>query len=172
MKIGIFSDSHDHMENIKKAISIFIEQKVEKIVHCGDIVAPFVKRVMTDLKDKNIEAVGVYGNNDGERNGLIKILGEVLEIKGDFHEVEWNSKKIAITHGTDNRILENLIEAQKYDLILTGHTHQIRKEKRNKTIILNPGETCGYLTGKATCAVMELTENDISLEKIEIVEIK
>ena len=46
MKIGVFSDSHDHMENIRKAVDIFLEQKVEKIVHCGDIIAPFMVRAM------------------------------------------------------------------------------------------------------------------------------
>ena len=54
IKIGVFSDSHDHMENIRKAIEIFLEQKVEKIVHCGDIVAPFMVRAMSELKGKPI----------------------------------------------------------------------------------------------------------------------
>ena len=90
MKIGVFSDSHDHMDNIRKVVDIFLEQKVEKIVHCGDIIAPFMVRAMSELKGKAIEVIGVYGNNDGERLGLYKILGEIMKIKGDFHEVTWN----------------------------------------------------------------------------------
>ena len=171
MKIGVFSDSHDHMDNIRKAVDIFLEQKVEKIVHCGDIIAPFMVRAMSDLKGKDIEIIGVYGNNDGERLGLYKILGEIMKIKGDFHEVTWNEKKIAVYHGTDNRILDSVIKSQKYDLVLCGHTHQVRIEKQGKTVICNPGETCGYLSGKATCAVVDLTSETFDTKSIKIFDI-
>ena len=168
MKIGIFSDSHDHMDNIRKAVDIFLEQKVEKIVHCGDIIAPFMVRAMSELKGKDIEVIGIYGNNDGERLGLDKILGEIMKMKGDFHEVTWNEKIIGIYHGTDNRILDSIIKSQKYDLILCGHTHQVRIEQQGKTVICNPGETCGYLFEKATCAVVDLTSEPFDTKSIKI----
>ena len=171
MKIGVFSDSHDHMDNIRKVVGIFLEQKVEKIVHCGDIVAPFMVRAMSELKGKAIEVIGVYGNNDGERLGLYKILGEIMKIKGDFHEVTWNEKNISVYHGTDNRLLESVIKSQKYDLVLCGHTHQVRIEQQGKTVVLNPGETCGYLSGKATCAVADLASEPFDTNSIKIFEI-
>lgn len=171
MKIGIFSDSHDHMDNIRKAVDIFLEQKVEKVVHCGDIVAPFMVRAMSDLKGRGIEVIGIYGNNDGERLGLYKILGEIMKMKGDFHEITWNEKKIAVYHGTDKRILDSVIKSQNYDLILCGHTHQVRIEQQGKTVICNPGETCGYLFGKATCAVIDLTNEPFDTKSIKIFEI-
>jgi len=96
MKIGIFSDSHDKMDNIRRVVDIFLEQKVDKVVHCGDIVAPFMVRAMSELEGKDIEIIGIYGNNDGERLGLYKMLGKIMKMKGDFHEVVWNEKKIAI----------------------------------------------------------------------------
>ncbi|MHA1766297.1 MAG: metallophosphoesterase [Promethearchaeota archaeon] len=171
IKIGVFSDSHDHMENIRKAIEIFLEQKVEKIVHCGDIVAPFMVRAMSELKGKPIEVIGIYGNNDGERLGLYKILGEIMKMKGDFYDVIWDEKKIGVYHGTDNRILESLIKSQIYDLVLCGHTHQVRVEQQGRTIILNPGETCGYLFGKATCAVVDLASEPFDTNSIKILDI-
>ena len=171
MKIGVLSDSHDHMENIRKAVDIFLEQKVEKVVHCGDIVAPFMVRAISDLEGKDIEVIGIYGNNDGERLGLYKILGQIMKMKGDFHEVTWDEKKIAVYHGTDNRILDSIIKSQKYDLVLCGHTHQMRVEQQGKTVILNPGETCGYLFGKATCAVVDLASEPFDTKSISIFEI-
>jgi hypothetical protein len=171
MKIGVFSDSHDHMDNIRKVVDIFLEQKVEKVVHCGDIVAPFVVRVMGELEGKDIEVIGIYGNNDGERLGLYKWLGKIMKMKGDFHEVVWNEKKIAIYHGTEKTILDCIIESQKYDLVLCGHTHQVRIEQQGKTLILNPGETCGYLFGKATCAVVDLASESFDTKSIRIIEI-
>jgi putative phosphoesterase len=128
-------------------------------------------RAMSELKGKAIEGIGVYGNNDGERLGLYKLLGEIMKMKGDFHEVTWNEKLIAIYHGTDNRILDSIIKSQKYDLILCGHTHQVRIEKQGKTVIVNPGETCGYLTGKATCVVIDLVSDPFDTNSIKIFEI-
>ncbi|KKM79784.1 hypothetical protein LCGC14_1346400, partial [marine sediment metagenome] len=46
------------------------------LIHCGDYVAPFVKRWFDKLDDsikKNF--YGVFGNNDGERLFLKKNLG-------------------------------------------------------------------------------------------------
>ena len=85
MKIGVFSDSHDHMTNIKKVTQLFLKEKVAKIVHFGDFIAPFIKNSMMELKDTSIEVLGVFGNNDGERSGILKILGQIMDVKGDFH---------------------------------------------------------------------------------------
>ena len=37
---------------------------------------------------------------------------------------------------------------EKNDLILHGHTHRFRLEKKEKCIIFNPGECAGFLEGK------------------------
>ncbi len=172
MKIGLFSDSHDNMKNITKAVDIFVENGVKKIIHCGDLVAPFIGRAMTRLHDTKIETIGVFGNNDGERDHMNELLGKAMKIKGDFMELTLQGKKTAVYHGTDQRILDNLIKSQKYDLILTGHTHQIRVETFKKTLVVNPGETCGYLTDRATCAIINLEdEKKPSEEAVEIVDI-
>jgi putative phosphoesterase len=172
MKIGVFSDSHDHMVNIESAVQKFIDAGVEKIVHCGDLVAPFIKRAMLDLeKHPEIERIGVFGNNDGERPGIRHILKGMMEFKGDFTAVEWNGCKIAIYHGTELGLLDGLIYSGKYDLILTGHTHQLRVEQINKTLVVNPGETCGYLTGKATCAIINLTTAHPTPENVQILQL-
>ncbi|MHA1673825.1 MAG: metallophosphoesterase [Promethearchaeota archaeon] len=169
MLVGIIADSHDHLPNITKAIDFFIAEGVEKIIHCGDYVAPFVIRAMKALETTNIEAIGVFGNNDGERGGLHKILGKTLKIFGEFHELELNNHKIAIYHGTDARILHSIIHSQDYELVLTGHTHEVKIEKYQKTLIVNPGETCGYLTGNPTCAVIDLSTQILTVESVTIV---
>ena len=171
MHIGVFSDSHDHLPNIQRVIEIFLGKHVEKIVHCGDLVAPFIRRVLTGLEGTNIETVGVYGNNDGERTHLNRILSPFMEIKGDFHEMTWSDHKhkIALYHGTDPRILQAIITSKIYDLVLTGHTHEIRVEMVGETLVVNPGETCGYLTGNATCAVIDLSRHPLTPDVVQII---
>jgi hypothetical protein len=168
MLIGILADSHDHLPYIKKAIAFFLEHKVEKIVHCGDIVAPFINRSLTALKGTNIEMIGVFGNNDGERDHMNRLLGDVMSVKGDFIEVCWGGKNIAIYHGTILPLNDALIQSQKYDLVLSGHTHEIHVEKIKNTLFVNPGEVCGYLTGNPTCAIIDLSGEKLDTENVKI----
>ena len=63
MQVGIFSDSHDNIPKIRKAISIFNERQVNLTIHAGDLVAPFAAK---ELKQLQMKYVVVFGNNDGE----------------------------------------------------------------------------------------------------------
>jgi putative phosphoesterase len=173
MKIGVLSDSHDHLTNIKKAIDLFVEARVDKIVHCGDMVAPFIIRAMGTLENaKQIEVIGIYGNNDGERAGLRKVLKGFMEIKGDFYETTWDQVKIAVYHGTELKLLDALIQSKLYNIIFCGHTHQLRVETVNGVLVVNPGETCGYLTGRPTCVIVDLKEGkNITKDNVQIIDL-
>ncbi|MHA1341094.1 MAG: metallophosphoesterase [Promethearchaeota archaeon] len=166
MKIGVISDTHDHMENVKKAVNIFLERKVDAVFHCGDIIAPFMWMPFEELKKREIPFYAVYGNNDGERAGLKTIFGKVCEIKGDFLEMELDGKKIIMFHHLSNEMVDALAKSGKYDLILKGHTHQKVNKKLGKTLLINPGEACGYLSGIASIAIVNL--DDLSTEIIDI----
>jgi uncharacterized protein len=40
MKIGLISDTHDNIQNIQNAISLFNDKHVSFVIHGGDIVSP------------------------------------------------------------------------------------------------------------------------------------
>jgi putative phosphoesterase len=63
--------------------------------------------------------------------------------------------------------LEALIDSKGFDVILYGHTHEVKIEHRFRSIIVNPGELCGYLTGKPTMAIL-----DTETKKVEILNIQ
>jgi putative phosphoesterase len=44
----------------------------------------------------------------------------------------------------------------KYDVIIFGHTHKPAVQKEGKALLINPGETGGWLTGKSTAALLDL----------------
>ena len=80
MKIGIISDSHDHLENISKSVQIFKNKNVEYVLHIGDYINPDSVRACKDIK-----LVGIFGNNDGDKFRLIAAFNEINgEIRGDF----------------------------------------------------------------------------------------
>jgi putative phosphoesterase len=162
MLVGLISDSHDNLPAIEAAALRLKERKVELVLHAGDIIAPFVATVLVKCGAK---VIAVYGNNDGERAGLRKRFKEIGELKGDVAEVDLGLKKAAVYHGQEEALASALIASGKYDLVVLGHTHKPVIEMKGRTLVVNPGECCGYLSGKRTFAVL-----DTETMKAELVE--
>ncbi|MFX0003729.1 MAG: metallophosphoesterase [Promethearchaeota archaeon] len=159
MLIAVISDTHDHKNNILKAVSIINERDADVLIHCGDYVAPFVRRWFNELKDSiKQNFFGVFGNNDGEILFLRKNLGQICEFPQNGNEMilELEGKKIFVSHMPREQTIEALGDSGHFDIILTGHTHILSNKKLdNGTLVMNPGELCGYLTGKATFVIVD-----------------
>ena len=139
MKIAIFSESHDHVSNMGRAVRIAKERGVEKAFHLGDYVAPFVIPAMEGL-----DVVGVLGNNDGEVMGLENAFAGISgTLAGGGYECEIDGFKIALYHGTVARIRDSLVGSGEYDVVLCGHTHKRAEEVVGKTLFVNPGTVNG-----------------------------
>ncbi|MEJ2243776.1 MAG: metallophosphoesterase [Candidatus Bathyarchaeota archaeon] len=54
-----------------------------------------------------------------------------------------------------------------YDILITGHTHEAKIYRKGQMLVINPGETCGLLTGKSTIAIL-----DTDKLEAEIIELK
>jgi uncharacterized protein len=157
MKIGIMSDSHDNLPNIRKALALFAQHGATALIHTGDIVAPFsVKEILKFPGD----AYGVFGNNDGEIAGIKKLWKHVYHGPYLF---ELAGLRIVAAH--DEADLERSMYAN-VDVIVFGHSHE-KTLRPGKPLVVNAGETGGWLTGKPTCAILD-TEGP----KVEILEIK
>jgi len=156
--IGVMSDSHDNMDAIRKAVSFFNENDVELVIHAGDVVSPFTAEEFKKLK---CDMLLIYGNNDGDKLYLKERFANIGEFHRDPYIFELYGKRIAVTHVPE--IVDAL--ATKYDIVIYGHTHRkdLRKEK---SLILNPGESCGYLTGARSIAL--LYPKDMTAEIIDL----
>lgn len=153
MKIGLISDTHDRLPFIERAIKKMNEEKVELVLHAGDYSAPFVASRFKPLKARMI---GVFGNNDAEKELLRRNFEKIgVEIRGRFAEIQVEGLKIALLHGEDEELLNSLLSTRSYDVIVYGHTHRSKIQKVEGTLAVNPGEVCGYLSGKATAAILE-----------------
>ncbi|MFX0100877.1 MAG: metallophosphoesterase family protein, partial [Candidatus Hodarchaeota archaeon] len=80
--------------------------------------------------------------------------------------------KILMLHGhtISEEMIDSIAASGKYDLVFYGHFHKIRDEIiSEKTRVLNPGEACGYLTGKSTAMLLEIDENKkLNVELLEL----
>jgi hypothetical protein len=166
MLVGLISDTHDNLPMVEKAIKRLNEEKVGLVLHAGDYVAPFV---IPRFKDLQAKLIGVFGNNDGDHELLKKRFSENknLEIRGSFAEIKADNLKIALLHGSEEELLRALIESESFDVIVHGHMHEADVYRKDKTLIINPGEVCGYLTGKSTIALLDTLKHEARL--IELV---
>jgi len=160
MLIGIMSDTHDNLPAIRKAVEFFNERNVDLVIHAGDYVAPFVAQ---ELKNLKAPLRGVFGNNDGERKGLYEALG----IYDELIELEADGMKIAVTHGTNEVLVKALAHSRLYDVVIVGHTHHYEIQEVGRTVLVNPGEVCGYLTGVKSVALLDTRKREVRIINLD-----
>ncbi|MDP8207205.1 MAG: metallophosphoesterase [Candidatus Electryonea clarkiae] len=140
MRLGIMTDSHDHLRNLGRAVLEFKRRNAEAIIHSGDFVAPFTIDV---LKHAGCPVYSVYGNCDGERIGLsnrFKEIHEKSEINTEPHIYELDGLRIVVMHHP--AWIESFASTKQADIIVYGHLHKLHIENRPPWII-NPGEVFG-----------------------------
>lgn len=165
MIVGIISDTHDRLPFLDKAVNLLNEERVGLILHAGDYISPFV---VPHFKPLKVNFIGVFGNNDGDRELLKKQFSELgAEIRGRFTELIVEGLRIAMLHGDEEGLLRSLIRVESHDVIVHGHTHEAKTYRKGETLVINPGETCGYLTGKATIATLNTQTLDVKIIPIE-----
>jgi hypothetical protein len=161
MIVGIMADTHDRLPMIEKAVERLNAERVELALHAGDYIAPFVLPYFEPL---NAGLIGVLGNNDGDREFLKKRFARLgAELRGKFAEIIVDGTKIVMVHGDEEDMLRSLINSESYDVVVHGHTHEAKTYRNGKTLVINPGEACGYLTGKSTIAVLNTATLDVKV---------
>ena len=161
MLLGVVSDTHNRISNVEKIVEIFNSNKVDLVIHTGDITQAKILDIFCGLKSS---LLGVFGNNDLNEPGLeesVKRNGFKFSLPPLITSI--SGKKIAILHEPDE--IENIIKREKnLDLILHGHTHRYRDEIVEGVKIFNPGECAGSINGKN--AVGLITLNNLETERI------
>ena len=162
MKIGIISDTHEHIVNIEKAKKAFTERGASPVIHLGDYCAGPTIRALAGTK-----LIGILGNNDGDPLRIEKNFSQIgADFRWDFCVLEFDGLKIACYHGTVPEITDALIRSKQYDVVLFGHTHEVRNETVNGTLALNPGSVHGF-EKVGTVAIL-----DTALRSAEIIELR
>jgi putative phosphoesterase len=152
MLIGIFADSHDHLDHIRKAVEIFNESGCELVVFAGDLVSSFAVPPLRKLKCKMIVC---FGDKEGNKPGVsagMKIIGTIGEPPFGFKTPD--GRKILLTH-MDRSL--NGVEGE-FDVAIYAHTHKpsITHDELGR-LFINPGETSGWSYGKPSVALLETT---------------
>jgi hypothetical protein len=163
MKIGILSDTHDNLPNIRRAVELFAQNGVETLLHAGDFCSPFTLAEFAPLAGRGVRMHAVFGNNDGDRLMLVRRGEGFCEFHDGFATVELGGRRIAMMHYPD--VAADLLASGAYDLVIHGHDHKARVEGGSRKL-LNPGTCSGYLAPRATVALVDTA--DLSIEILEL----
>jgi putative phosphoesterase len=148
--IGILSDTHDNLPRVREAVRLFDGAGCDLVIHAGDFVAPFT---VEELRNLRVPVRAVFGNCDGERDGLARAfrgLGEIAEAPLKFGHA---GLRFLVCH-LDGPV-ERHLASGAYDVVVFGHTHRPLIERRNGALLVNPGEAGGWLRGKGTVALLD-----------------
>ena len=163
MKVGVISDTHDRLPTFRQALAMYKRLGVRAILHAGDYVAPFAAKLLTDPELVGDTPVfGIYGNNDGERAGLKKVLPQLVDgpLRLELPTASGASRIVVMHHFIDWLKPADLVGA---DVVISGHNHEPSVEVKDmpshlsgKQVLLNPGECCGWVNDRCSCAVLDL----------------
>lgn len=157
MKIGIISDTHNHLDNTRQALEIFEQHQVDRIIHCGDITTIRVVEMF-----EGWDATFVFGNMDRGHADLMTTAKRMFGMGsiGYSYLGDWDGIRVAIAHGDDQPRLNELIRSGLYDYVFHGHTHMQRDEKVGRTRVINPGAVGGKRKEKRSVCVLDLQSGE------------
>lgn len=165
MRIAIMSDSHDHINNTRQAVAYCKSYNVELILHCGDLVSPFM---LKEFAEFNGPVHLVYGNNPGDKHLISQFCGTRfpnLTHHGDLGVLEAAGLKIAFTHYP--QFAWGLFKEGNFDIICCGHTHHYSVEQSGSRWLINPGELLG-MEGHPCFAIFD-SANSI-VERVDLMD--
>lgn len=141
MRIAILSDSHDHIPNLCRAVNRANRENAEILIHCGDLISPFM---LPRLHDFQGQVHLIYGNNAGDQH-LISSRCESLFDNITHHGmqgvIEVEGKTLCFIHYPHTG--RALALTGEYDIVCCGHNHKQGVELIGNCLLINPGDLLG-----------------------------
>lgn len=159
MKIAILSDSHDNLANLEKFLSLVKGEKINFLIHCGDVCnGETLRKIRKDFRG---EVFLCLGNADIKESILGLRDNPKIKVFKDFGEIEIDKLKIGFCH--NRNLAKKFFETKKYDFVFYGHSHRPSLKEKGGLILANPG-TIASLFFKATFAILDTETKNLSLK--------
>lgn len=157
MLVGLIADTHDRLPAVRALLGVMQERGVGLVLHAGDFCAPFALRPFIEL---NIPLVGVFGRNDGDHEGIRAYAqqGMGIELFESPHSFELDGKQILLVHDLGDATQRSI---ESHAIVVHGLTHREEMMIRGDSLIVNPGEGCGWLHGTPRAAILDLQSKDV-----------
>lgn len=171
MKIAIISDTHDNLANLENFLLIAKREKIEGIIHCGDVTTPETLARLAESFSGPIKLA--CGNMEIRREEFAEIAEkhknlEVFAEIGTFRQTEQGKNglteiNMAFVHKLDR--VPELARMGKYDFVFYGHTHKPWIGQIEETLVANPGTLGGVFTFP-TFAILDTETGKLELRRL------
>jgi putative phosphoesterase len=163
MKVGLLADTHDRIPAIAALLRRMAERDVGVVLHAGDYCSPFALRPFIE---EQMAFAGVFGKNDGDHQGLRAKAEQALalELFESPHSFEFGGKRILVVHDIGD-VNDRSIES--HQLVVHGCTHRQEQVRRGDTLVVNPGEGCGWLYGSPRAAIVDLDTMEVEMISLD-----
>jgi putative phosphoesterase len=157
MRIGLIGDTHDRLPAIAELVNQMVNAGAGMVLHVGDYCSPFALRA---FEDAHTSLAGIFGKNDGDRQGLVSRAQSAFgaELFESPHSFEINGRRILLVHDIGEVHARSV---SSHDIVVHGHTHQQEMKTRGQTLIVNPGEGCGWLYGTPSAAILDVDTREV-----------
>lgn len=162
-KVAVISDSHDHLPTLARALAEAGAAGAEVLIHCGDLSAPFVLRMLAEQFRGPIHVI--FGNNDadGRLLQLIAAQHSHVTLHGIYAEIEVAGRHIAAIHYPEPA--RRIAQSGQLDLVCYGHDHTQFLEAVGDAWLLNPGEIMG-LSSTPSWALYDTVLHQVTVHPI------
>ncbi|PID72685.1 MAG: YfcE family phosphodiesterase [Desulfobulbus propionicus] len=162
MRIAILSDSHDQVLHLHRAIDYLHQAGVEILIHCGDLISPFMLKHLSRFKG---QVHLIYGNNAGDQHLVSSRSKELENIHhhGIFGFITVDGLKIAFHHYPE--LAHSIAKTGEFDVICYGHNHICETQYMNGCLLLNPGDLLGK---EVAPGFLIFNTADTSVERITV----
>jgi hypothetical protein len=151
------ADSHDRVPAIADLLQRFASKGVSMVMHAGDYCSPFS---LAPFHQSGMPMLGVFGRNDGDRETLSAYAarGVGTEIYESPHSFDVAGKRVLLVHEI-GEVSPRSIES--HDYVIHGSSHLQSEKKQGTTVVINPGEACGWIHGKCTAAILDTDTGEV-----------
>lgn len=158
MKIAIISDTHDNLENLSKFLDFAKKEKIELLIHCGDVTNDYT---LKEIEKKFPGEIFLSLGNGDVKESLLAAVKKT-KIFENLGKIEIEKLKIGFCH----QIFKTKFQYQDYDFFFFGHTHYPSLWQAKNCILANPGNLAGIFF-KATFALFDSKTKKIELKLLE-----
>ncbi|MCB0043933.1 MAG: metallophosphoesterase family protein [Caldilineaceae bacterium] len=167
-KIALLSDTHDNIWALDKALAAIRAYDAEMLLHCGDLVAPFIIGRLAEGFPGEVHIV--FGNNDGDGRLLQTQATQHprIHLHGIYHELTAGhgdrTRAVAMIHYPEPA--RRIAQSGQFDLVCYGHDHIRHVERIGDCLLVNPGEVMG-MKGDATWGAYDCATGEFEHRKID-----
>ncbi len=151
------SDTHDRVPAVAELLERIAQRGVSIVMHAGDYCSPFC---LAPFHQRGMALLGIFGRNDGDRETLSAYAarGMGTEIYESPHSFDVGGKRVLLVHDIAEVTTRSI---ESHDFVVHGSSHLQSERKAGNTLVINPGEACGWIHGKCTAAILDTDTGEI-----------